>query len=61
MSGEREKRVDEEQLLEGSAAWVRSSAALRPGENGPAGDSFPLRHLEATGLWWEGNQQGKYH
>lgn len=58
MSVEREERADEEQLLEGSAAWARGLPP-RPGEDG-RGDGVPLRHLAVPGSWWEGNQEGKY-
>lgn len=59
MSGKSEKRADEEQLLTASTACTRHPAALQQGESTAAEDGFPLFHLNFTGLWWEGNQEGR--
>lgn len=50
MSGKREERADEEQLLRGSAAPKRNPVARQPGERRAYCRRF-LLHPEVTGLW----------
>lgn len=45
MSGKREERADEEQLLKMSTARPRLPAAPQPGESTAAEGGFPVFHL----------------
>ena len=45
VSGKREERADEEQLLKMSTACPRLPAAPQPGESTAAAGGFPVLHL----------------
>ena len=57
MSGKREDRADEEQLLETSAACPRLPAAPQPRERTAAERGFPVFHPKVTGSWREGTRR----